>query len=736
MSAKIPLIANREPKLALYLPSSAGAIERNAAELFVQEVKQKTGATLSVVTATDWDPRPRAAAVLAPAEGGLPTQDAQRIISELSVEHEEGFAIRNAGSLMIIGATTGAGVLYGIDHILDCIEYDGSSAMLPRADVDDSPHCIIRGASFCTHSAGNYVEDLEQLEAMKELVRSYARSRVNCMTVEATGKRWPGDLSPVVSWKYFPALQDPRRESMVMTRRRHINDLISYAHSWGIKVVLYTSEFNFEPDIFEKCPELHGVLPETWSEGLSSYVRGCICLSKNIAWDYYNAKVREALEALPELDGLEVWSAEVPGEFGICACPECRKLSRSQWIERFINETRAAVDAVRPGVQVFIKTFQSSQGSLEVERFAPLKGKIPANTTISTKGQFGDMAYLNDPHPLLGYIQDGDEATEFDVGGEYRGCGMGAMICCIPEYIAQRMRLYYSRGVRRFFARHAVPSWPNKDLLDINDAAFYRLAWNIYTNIDDIWLRWSEERFGKEAAQSMVSVLKMTDEVVNKSIYVRGACANRHYHVFPDNLDSLKYMLVDLSAMMIEGGMERIAPTQENIAAIIAEKEEAIELCRDMIARFQQAAPMLPEQYRARLEKILARMERIVIVMRYLAEAVWNYWYYEHSFSVRERDFLRPRILEMVNRCEEEVDISIKTPLERTEGESFWGMWKVIDFDRARRICEEIRALLNYRIGLKADYTFTATPATTGHPNTYHMHRKMLREVFRLPGEG
>ena len=80
----------------------------------------------------------------------------------------------------------------------------------------------------------------------------------------------------------------------------------------------------------------------------------------------------------------------------------------------------------------------------------------------------------------------------------------------------------------------------------INDAAFYRLAWNIYTNIDDIWLRWSEERFGKEAAQSMVSVLKMTDEVVNKSIYVRGACANRHYHVFPDNLDTVSYTHLDV----------------------------------------------------------------------------------------------------------------------------------------------------------------------------------------------
>jgi hypothetical protein len=394
------------------------------------------------------------------------------------------------------------------------------------------------------------------------------------------------------------------------------------------------------------------------------------------------------------------------------------------------------MDEANPNAELYIKTFQSSQGSLEVERFSPLKGKLPANSTICTKAQLGDMAYLNDPHPLLGWIQDGNEATEFDVGGEYRGCGLGAMICCIPEYIADRIRFYHSRGVRKFLARHALPNWPNKDLLDINDTAFYKLAWNVNSNVDVIWHEWAENRFGKDVARQMVELLQMTDEVVNKSIYVRGACANRHYFIFCDNLDSFRYMMVDLSALMIEGGMDRIQPTTENIQVIVAEKAEAVELASEMIRRFYEISDLLSTELRERLEAILKRTERIAVIMRYLVETVFNYFRYERSFSVRERDHLRPQILQMVNKCEAEIDEAQLLGFEKADPNAPFGIIKVLDFERPRRMCEEIRGLINMRLGQKSDSTVTVTPATVGHPNTYSEHRQMLRKVFGLPGNG
>jgi hypothetical protein len=116
---------------------------------------------------------------------------------------------------------------------------------------------------------------------MKKLVRFYARNRVNLITIEATGRKWPGDLSPVVTWKYFPVLHDESRDEVVAKRLRNINELIDFAHSWGIQVVMYTSEFNHEPDLYQRCPELMGLLPDTWKDGRHNYIRGCLCLSKN-----------------------------------------------------------------------------------------------------------------------------------------------------------------------------------------------------------------------------------------------------------------------------------------------------------------------------------------------------------------------------------------------------------------------------------------------------------------------
>jgi hypothetical protein len=724
------LKTGQEPAIGVYVSGAAGPIERNAAGLFADEMERMTGVSIPVLP---WDVETRAA--LCAIAIGNPDAEAARVLGEMHPEGAEGFEIRTAGSALILAGNTGSGVLYAVDHLLDGLECRENTVSIPETNVSDAPDCTLRGCTFTTHGYPKFMLEQADLDGMKDLIRFYARKRVNHITVEATGERWPGDLSPIVTFKHFPPLRDETRDADVALRRKMMNELIDYAHSWGVRVVLYTSEFNHPPDIYQRCPELQGVLPETWSEGRHNYVRGCMCLSKPIVWDYWRAKVVEAIEGLPELDGLELWTAEVPSEFGICACDDCRGKARHEWLERFYNATRSAMDEVAPGMPLYIKTFQSSQGALEVERFGPLKGKLPHDSTIVTKAQFGDMAYLNDPHPLMGWIQDGEEATEFDVGGEYRGCGLGAMICCVPEHIAERMRLYRAKGVTRFLARHALPTWPNKEFIDINDEAFYRLTWNLDTDVDEIWRKWADARFGP-AAEKMIELLKLTDDVVNKSIYVRRACANRHYYIFSDNLDSFKYMLFDLSAFMIEGAVERLQPTPENIAAILSEKDEAIADCARMLDLYGEVKPMLPEEMAEKLGQIMQRMERVTAVMRPLTEAIWTYFQWERDWSIRGRDLLRPRILDLLKTCEGLLDESERMGEEIWRGQAFWGLRKMLDFERPRRLCEEIRGLVNFRVGQKGDYTVTVTPATVGHPNTYADHRRQLRSIFGLPGDG
>lgn len=720
--------------IAIFVPKESGVIVKNAAQMIHDEIKEKFGFEALV---SDWPYREVDLSMLAVGEqDDLQDSDIAARLHCLKPEGSQGYHIATTTKgVYLLGANTDVGVLYAAACFLDNITCDETGKLvLPTTEIVDSPDCEIRGASFARYAFRKFSEDAAHLEGMKSLVRYYARNRVNMITVEATGNCWPGDLTPVVTFKYFPPLYDPSRVDTVERRRRMINELISYAHSWGVKVVLYTSEFNHEPDIYQRCPELHGILPETWSEGRHSYIRGCMCLSKDIVWQYLRAKVKETLESLPELDGIELWMVEVPSEFGICACPKCRSKARHEWIEKLINEVRSAIDEVSPTITLYVKTFQSSQGALELERFAPLKDHLPQNTFISCKAQWGDMAYLNDPNPLLGWIQDGKEVAEFDTGGEYCGCGLGAMICCYPEYIAERIRLYYSKGVRKFLARHAVPEWPNKEFTGINDIAFFKLSWDITLDVDQIWKSWAQEQFGA-AHEPMTELLKLSDDVVNKSLYVRRACANRHYYIFCDTLDSLKYMMFDLSAFMIEGCLEQLEPTRENIEQILAEKEEAIELCAKMRDAYERAAPLLSEDTAMRLQAILERTERIVATMRWLTHAFFTYLLWERCWSVREKDVLRTHILQLLCKCEEEIDKAGDITEDKWHGRRLWNLRRVVDFERARRFCEEIRGLVNFRIGQRADYTVTVTPATVGHPNTYYDHRRSLRSIFGLPGK-
>jgi hypothetical protein len=318
--------------IAIFVPKESGVIVKNAAQMIHDEIKEKFGFEALV---SDWPYREVDLSMLAVGEqDDLQDSDIAARLHCLKPEGSQGYHIATTNKgVYLLGANTDVGVLYAAACFLDNITCDETGKLvLPTTEIVDSPDCEIRGASFAGYAFRKFSEDAAHLEGMKSLVRYYARNRVNMITVEATGNCWPGDLTPVVTFKYFPPLYDPSRVDTVERRRRMINELISYAHSWGVKVVLYTSEFNHEPDIYQRCPELHGILPETWSEGRHSYIRGCMCLSKDIVWQYLRAKVKETLESLPELDGIELWMVEVPSEFGICACPKCRSKARHEWI--------------------------------------------------------------------------------------------------------------------------------------------------------------------------------------------------------------------------------------------------------------------------------------------------------------------------------------------------------------------------------------------------------------------
>jgi hypothetical protein len=712
----IPLPAT----ILVNLAAEATLVERSAAELLAEELQKTSKSQVSIHTGTVTPNTPLVISLRMVQRD----REAEEIVRDRSLP-PEGFIISTyqspqGTSVHLVGGD-GRGVLYAVDELLDRYRPAEQMFVLPQ-DFKDAPDAIWRGATFVGHDdlfgpAGSEAAQAK-LAHYQNIIRYLGRHRQNTVILFAG---WPSNLSPLLTWHEFPRLYDANRLKDVEARRARFRALIDTAHAYGLDAYLCTTEFTFDRALLATCPEIKGILPPSWSSGLFSYLDKSgftpICPSKPLTWEWYRAKVREIFQTFPDLAGYELWLAESFSDVTTCHCEECRKLTPADKIALIIEKTLEAMNSVAPGKTLLLRTFLSPRGALEPEFFGPLKGKLPEQVVVNCKAQWGDMAYLNDPHPFIGWLNNGRECAEFDLMGEYRGGGSGAMISCIPEYISERTKLYAARGCRRFFARHVEFFDRFEGLQQVNWEAYFRCSWHFDTPVDQIWQDWTTRTFGAELAPAMTELLGATDELVNKTLYARRACINRHYWVFPDTLTGFRYFAVDNSARCMADGVSRIEPTPENIEKIIAEKEEAVQLMRRLREQLAALEGRLEPRYYQMLDRVFKRSQLIVNIYRPLTEALWRYMLWERTISEFQRDAMRPTILAAIDRTEEAINEAEKQdPFhERMAlGSEAFGGTPVVDYNRARQLIEEVRGNFTYTVSAGKWQAVTVRPYTSG----------------------
>ncbi|MGQ9683202.1 MAG: hypothetical protein ACUVX9_11730 [Anaerolineae bacterium] len=713
-------LAVQSPVVIVPSPS-ATVIERNAAELMAAELRARYGWQVHIC---DHERACEASLrVQLGVQGRDPLPLAEMASPTLSPEGLH-IAIASQGAVTTVYVLGGGprGVLYGVDEVLDRLQRSGDGT-LDLTPVVQEPDNILRGATFVGHSdlfaPPGSAEAEAKVEHYKALLQHLARNRQNAVVLYAG---WPSNLSPLLMWEEFPPLFDEGRRRMVEACRERMHRLIDTALAYGLDPYLCTTEFTFERGLLQACPDIAGTLPGNWATGLFSYLDKSdfapLCPSQDRTWEWYGAKVRELFRTFPQLAGYELWVAESFSDVTTCQCPECAKRSPAERILLLVERTLEHMNAVAPGKTLLLRTFLSPRGSFEPEFFGPLQNRLPEQVIVSCKGQWGDMAYLNDPHPFVGSLNNGRESAEFDLMGEYRGGGSGAMISCIPEYIADRMRLYAERGCKRFWARHTEAYERFAGLQYINWEAYYRLSWDLGTPVETVWADWSRRTFGA-AGPAMVDLLSQTDELVNKTLYARGVCINRHYWVFPDTLTGLRYFAVDNSARCMADGVSRIVPTPDNIAAVIAEKDEAVALVRTLQAALPPLRGQIDQLYFDTLQKVLRRSQLIVDIYRPMTEALWLYMQWEQTLSEFARDQQRQALLSALDRAERAIDEAERQdPFhERMAlGSEAFGGTPVVDYARARQLVEEVRGNVTYTVAASKWQGITVRPYTAGWP--------------------
>ena len=377
-------------------------------------------------------------------------------------------------------------------------------------------------------------------------------------------------------WKRFPP-----RYSKVLNNRYYINNIIKQCHARGIKFVPEVKELWFDEWIVELKPEVRGE-------------SGLLCPSHPFWWEYLQTKLDELFENVPGIDGIIVSPGTRESKLSIsanrCGCDRCAAMTEAEWNSSLITTMARKLRGLDKSLIVRDFAFGAHDQTVVLQGV----NYLPENKDVI-------MSLKNTPHdfyptfPLNPAIGNSGhpEWIEFDTWGQFIGNGIFPV--SIIEDMAQRMRESYEAGAAGIFLRsdwenmddHCAFSSPNI----LNTIAGAILSQNIDADIDDIYREWAlnygmlsplkPASFDQKPAPLadpekytyLRDFMKASWQVIEKTLFVRG-------HLFQDN-SMYPYTMERCAEIMVKahsmeewapGSSSTILPTDENLAALFAEK--------------------------------------------------------------------------------------------------------------------------------------------------------------------
>ena len=486
-----------------------------------------------------------------------------------------------------------------------------------------------------------------ELQENFDLIRSLARKRINTLLwIDGwVNSGWYRFLS----FRHFPPLRKDEDDS-VREAKSCLNEIIEEAKRWGMDFYLSCTEFNVPAELLEKAPDLF----ETADSGYP-----VLNLDKQGTWDFYQAKIREAMEDFPGLAGIELWTAEAM-DVSYCYSDRGDAWTLPQRLQFMYEKTLEAMDmAGRMDARLVVATF--IHNPLGEKAYDSLCGKLPERCEARMKMQVEDFYRFNDPTKLAGRISPGREWVEFDTGGEHRGDWAGWITAALT-YIPERMRHYYALGVDRFIVRiRGFSLGPNShcvgDLQELHSVEFikhdifFAMCWDMSLSLEEVWRRCNKGRFPDE----MLKFFLLSERVADNAQYVNRCLINNNHASFLGSVEHYEYRFHNCDVPNNETCKSRswiLEPTKQNLNLIIAEKQQAIKDVSQMIVILDSCRGQMSDKDYDILKKTLSYQEQSVRVFKEEVEL-----YFRYRFLCMTKDPDRFQLLAgSLRRCEQAIE--------------------------------------------------------------------------------
>jgi hypothetical protein len=402
---------------------------------------------------------------------------------------------------------------------------------------------------------------------------------------------------------------------------------------------------------YKAFPSARGV-PAT-----QSWERATLCPSDPATWRLIEACVGECARQTPAA-GLYATFWDHYGLY--CQCARCRQSGLCRFENQLAECVRHYHAALAPqGKRLVMRTWSSGVphwlgeqwvhapgydhfGGSGTSLWARVFAETPKDIVIQTKVYHADCQPAARFSPLLGQAGPHTEVAEWQITGQTTG--RFYLPASTVDHTAETMRKSLalvgpSGGVSLYLGGTHQAHY---DLLDdiansINVRAWRELSWQPDADVDRIWMDWATPLFGARAAPYVVRALRRSEDAVNRVFSTLGLGSDTNSG-FANTIARRETLLKYTNRYFLPEGRRALEPTLENVARVIAEKDECLRAIDAMAQDLAQAKPHLKPEQHAELSARVGWLREVAVCAKALDESLWRYRYLRHEAEMLTTD--------------------------------------------------------------------------------------------------
>jgi hypothetical protein len=418
---------------------------------------------------------------------------------------------------------------------------------------------------------------------MKKVIKEATAYRVDSFEICGECHNTYGGLDGLITYDNYPPISANIDIARIEKNRRNLRAVIEMAHESGQPVYYWHREIMIPSGLTQVIPEL---LDENGEFDLLG-----AAFAQLIAY-----KIKEALQAVPELDGLVLTLTEA--DYSVLHNSDLDRYPPEK-IVAHIARTFARELGVR-GKRFILRSFGANAQDNEAILAGAAEVAKEVSFEIETKITPYDFVPFLPPNPFLRKIPGTTLGAECDCLGEFLGAGY--LPAANVERIVNYVREAQSKGVDRFTIRlDRIANTIFDSAYAINLFAYQRAIDDPSITAETIWQEWSKTHW-PECPEEMAAIYAQGIKAVEKINFIH---ENLMFHMFP--LDpSMKWvkaggifaLFKENVSLKWQSGIWSIFSentTPVTRAKILQEKDEAIELATNQLNQLNALKTRLPE---------------------------------------------------------------------------------------------------------------------------------------------